>query len=96
MKESEVSDDLSEYERATMLTDYEQRDCVMHALNNVAIARNELLGGKTDEALRRLDAALTWSRPLLGVGHPSEGVVDHVSQPLLLDHKDTKHLAETS
>ncbi|TAM22392.1 MAG: hypothetical protein EPN60_17005 [Nevskiaceae bacterium] len=96
MKESAVIDGLSEYEQATMLRDFEQRDCVMRALNNVAIARNELLAGRTDEALRRLDAALTWSWPLLGVGHPSEGAVDHVSQPLLLNHEGGSHRGRDS
>lgn len=73
--------------------DHEDRDRILRCLNNAALAKNALLAGTIDEALRHIDAALSWSLPLLGVEHPMAAVVDHASQPPLLRHEDTCHSA---
>ena len=75
----------------TVLTDKEQIDCFMNAINNVASAKNFLLSGNANEAMRKLDSALTWCRPLLGIEHPMESVKAHVLQPPLLRHEDSLH-----
>ena len=75
----------------TFLADTEHRDCTMRALNNAALAKNDLLAGNTAEAMRHIDAALTWSFPLLGMEHPMSGAVAHVSQPPLLRHEGSLH-----
>lgn len=78
-----------------MLSNPEDRDCAMRALNGVALAKNSLLAGDADDAMRHIDAALSWSIPLLGVEHPMTSVADHVLQPLLLSHEDTSHLGRS-
>lgn len=48
------------------------RDLVS-ALNNVALARHALAAGDAARALDRLDWALSWCGPMLGVDHPAMG-----------------------
>ena len=81
---------------APMLTDHEDRDCAMRALNNAAIAKNCLLAGNLEEAARHLDVVLSWNWSLLGAKHPMAGVAVHVLQPPLLNHADTSHLAQNT
>ena len=78
-----------------MLNDPEDMDCAMRALNGVALAKNCLLAGNVSDAMRHIDAALSWSVPLLGAEHPMTLVADHVLQPPLLNHEDTSRLGRS-
>ena len=71
-----------------ILSSHDDRDNAMRALNNAALAKNELLAGNTAEALRHIEWALSWSFPLLGKEHPMTAVVSHVLRPPLLNHDD--------
>ena len=75
--------------------DSEDVDCTIRALNNVALAKALLLQGNIEETLERLDAALSWSFPLLGIDHPmmSATSVGLASQAPLLSLEDTNRLA---
>ena len=67
----------------------DDRDSALRVLNNVAKAKNYLLAGSTAEAICKLDDALSWAIPLLGMEHPMSVVTDHVLQPPLLGRQDT-------
>jgi len=74
-----------------MISDHEDRDCAIRALNGVALAKHYLLAGDVTSAMQHLDAALTWCFPLLGAEHPMISVAGHVLQPPLLRHEDMSH-----
>lgn len=55
------------------LTVLVRRSDLTSSLNNVAHAKHALLQGDPETALRKLDGALSWCWPMLGVNHPLMG-----------------------
>lgn len=51
------------------------KEYAQRVINNVAIAKNLLLGNASKhEIIMKLDAALSWSEPLTGEPHPMENI----------------------
>lgn len=64
------------------------------SLNNVAWAKHAVLQGDMETALRRLDGALSWCWPMLGVDHPFMGEQVPGEPVLLLDLEGKSHPVE--
>jgi hypothetical protein len=72
-----------------MIENSNDRDSANRAFNEAAIAKHLVLSGAdTSELLRHIDAALSWSLPLLGVRHPMSAVADPLSPYVPLRLKD--------
>ena len=70
----------------------DEKDSVLRALNESAIAKHSVLSGAgKDEILRHLDASLSWTYRFFGKEHPMFNKTGHSSQCVLLRHEDILH-----
>ena len=61
---------------------------LLRVLNNVALGLEAFHEKRSDDVVKHLEAALSWTEPLLGVAHEFFSREGHASRLLLLGHGD--------
>jgi len=67
-------------------------DDLLRVLNNVALGLHAIQEGRNDDAVKHLEAALSWTEPLLGLAHEYFIREGRASRLLLLGHGDRNRL----